>query len=124
MAMRGPDAEPRESIDDVAHDGSVRKTEFVLLADGHMRRGINRNGYIIEKGEVISVARAHIVAARGGTDSSQSAFARLLEDSVPTLQDWESGRRLPSGAAGTLLRIAPANRARGSGRITESTASS
>jgi len=37
---------------------------------------------------------------------SQSEFARLLGVSIRTLQDWEQGRREPSGAARMLLRIA------------------
>jgi putative transcriptional regulator len=37
---------------------------------------------------------------------SQTAFAELLGVSVRTLQEWEQGRRQPSGAAKTLLRIA------------------
>ena len=37
---------------------------------------------------------------------SQSAFAELLGVSVRTLQEWEQGRREPSGAARTLLKIA------------------
>jgi putative transcriptional regulator len=43
---------------------------------------------------------------RKGTGLSQARFAELLGVSVRTLQDWEQGRRLPSGAARTLLRIA------------------
>lgn len=37
---------------------------------------------------------------------SQSAFAALLGVSVRTLQDWEQGRRKPSGPALALLRVA------------------
>ena len=37
---------------------------------------------------------------------SQSAFAGLMGVSLRTVQDWEQGRRTPSGAARTLLRIA------------------
>ena len=37
---------------------------------------------------------------------SQSDFAALLGVSVRTLQDWEQGRREPSGAAKTLIKIA------------------
>ena len=37
---------------------------------------------------------------------SQSEFAVMLGVSVRTLQDWEQGRREPSGAAKTLLKIA------------------
>jgi len=36
---------------------------------------------------------------------SQVAFAGLMGVSVRTVQDWEQGRREPSGAARTLLRI-------------------
>jgi putative transcriptional regulator len=44
--------------------------------------------------------------ARAKVGVSQSEFALLLGVSVRTLQDWEQGRREPSGAAKTLLRIA------------------
>ncbi|PIQ97154.1 MAG: transcriptional regulator [Nitrospinae bacterium CG11_big_fil_rev_8_21_14_0_20_56_8] len=37
---------------------------------------------------------------------SQSAFAGFLGVSVRTLQDWEQGRRQPSGPALQLLRVA------------------
>ena len=46
---------------------------------------------------------------REGTGLSQSRFATLLGVSVRTLQDWEQGRRMPSGAARTLLLIAHRN---------------
>ncbi|WP_240327725.1 DNA-binding transcriptional regulator [Dechloromonas sp. HYN0024] len=47
--------------------------------------------------------------ARNRVGMSQSEFAKLLGVSVRTLQDWEQGRREPSGAAKTLLRIASHN---------------
>jgi len=37
---------------------------------------------------------------------SQSAFAALMGVSLRTVQDWEQGRRKPSGPAVALLRIA------------------
>ena len=39
-------------------------------------------------------------------DLSQSAFAGLMGVSLRTVQDWEQGRRRPSGPAKSLLRIA------------------
>ncbi len=37
---------------------------------------------------------------------SQAAFAGLMGVSTRTIQDWEQGRRQPSGPAEALLRIA------------------
>ncbi|WP_420642622.1 helix-turn-helix domain-containing protein [Candidatus Leptofilum sp.] len=37
---------------------------------------------------------------------SQAAFAGLMGVSLRTIQDWEQGRRVPSGPAKSLLRIA------------------
>lgn len=48
----------------------------------------------------------NVVSVREKTGLSQSRFAALLGVSVRTLQDWEQGRRAPSGAARTLLLVA------------------
>ncbi len=50
-----------------------------------------------------------VAEIRQNTGLSQSKFASLLGVSVRTLQDWEQGRRAPSGAARTLLLIAHKN---------------
>lgn len=44
--------------------------------------------------------------ARARVGLSQMDFANLLGVSARTLQDWEQGRREPTGAARTLLRVA------------------
>lgn len=46
------------------------------------------------------------IEARKKTGLSQSAFAQIMGISVRTLQGWEQGRRKPTGAAATLLKIA------------------
>lgn len=46
----------------------------------------------------------HVIRERMGL--SQSAFAALLGVSLRTLQDWEQGRRRPTGPAYALLRVA------------------
>lgn len=51
-------------------------------------------------------ALSDIAHARLVSGLSQSAFASLLGVSVRTLQDWEQGRREPSGAAKTLIKVA------------------
>ena len=58
-------------------------------------------------GRVINVPP--VAEIRDKTGLSQSRFATLLGVSVRTLQDWEQGRRMPSGAARTLLLIAHKN---------------
>ena len=47
-----------------------------------------------------------IVRAREKSGLSQAQFAALLGVSIRTLQDWEQGRREPSAAAKTLIKIA------------------
>jgi putative transcriptional regulator len=60
-----------------------------------------------EHGRVTAVPS--VASVREKTGLSQGDFARLLGVSVRTLQEWEQGRRAPSGAARTLLMIAAKN---------------
>lgn len=55
---------------------------------------------------VTEVAVNEVVEARQSTGMSQSEFASALSVSKRTLQQWEQGRRSPSGAAQALIRIA------------------
>ena len=56
-----------------------------------------------EYGRVIDVP--DIAGIRERTGLSQARFAQLLGVSVRTLQEWEQGRKRPSGPAAVLLRI-------------------
>lgn len=47
-----------------------------------------------------------VQAIRDHMGLSQSGFAALLGVSARTVQDWEQGRRHPTGAARALLRVA------------------
>jgi putative transcriptional regulator len=60
-----------------------------------------------ERGRVVNVP--DVGQIREKTGLSQARFAELLGVSVRTLQDWEQGRRAPSGAARTLLLVADHN---------------
>jgi len=60
-----------------------------------------------EHGRVVNVPSVSSVRERTGL--SQARFAQLLGVSIRTLQEWEQGRRAPSGAARTLLLIAQKN---------------
>lgn len=84
----------------------ARKTEFTTQADGSVRRVITRRDGTIEKDEIIPAERALVAMARAATGLSQATFAKLLGVSVRTLQEWEQGRKVPSGAAVTLLKVA------------------
>ncbi len=55
------------------------------------------------------VQLSSVTDVRAKVGVSQSLFAALLGVSVRTLQDWEQGRREPSGAAKTLIQVASAH---------------
>ena len=50
--------------------------------------------------------RSPIVRARFNSGLTQAQFAALLGVSKRTLEQWEQGRRAPSGAAKTLITVA------------------
>ncbi|WP_020508017.1 helix-turn-helix domain-containing protein [Lamprocystis purpurea] len=56
-------------------------------------------------GSVYEVEPNEIAATRLRCGLSQAQFAAALRISPRTLQQWEQGRRRPSGAAETLLKI-------------------
>ena len=66
----------------------------------------------IERGELkpsrtFEVRTANdIVRVRGKLDLSQTKFAKRLGISEGTLQNWEQGRRQPTGPAKVLLKVA------------------
>jgi putative transcriptional regulator len=63
----------------------------------------------MRRGQAVRVTRVQVpqaAEARSRVGLSQQEFARLLGVSARTLQDWEQGRREPTGAAKTLLRVA------------------
>jgi putative transcriptional regulator len=64
----------------------------------------------ISKGEIPAARRFTVLppdakAVREKTGLSQADFARLMQVSVKTLQNWEQHRRNPTGPAAALLKI-------------------
>lgn len=66
----------------------------------------------IEKGELKPARtfrvnpKTDLVKMRGKLGLTQSKFAAVLGISADTLQNWEQGRRSPTGPAKVLLKIA------------------
>lgn len=63
----------------------------------------------MKRGKPVRTTRIELTGAaeaRAKVGLSQSRFAELIGISPRTLQDWEQGRREPTGAAKTLLRVA------------------
>ena len=68
----------------------------------------------IHKGEippsrVFHIERPDVKIIREKTGLSQIQFANKLHISPRTLQNWEQGRRYPTGPAATLIRILDAH---------------
>jgi putative transcriptional regulator len=77
----------------------VRKFQADLLASVKQMR----------RGRAVRATKVNLPAAaeaRASVGLSQQEFAQLLGVSARTLQDWEQGRREPTGAARTLLKVA------------------
>jgi len=79
----------------------ARFQKDLLTSVKQMRQG--------KAGRVTKVALAPAAEARALVGLSQQDFAQLLGVSARTLQDWEQGRREPTGAAKTLLKVAVAH---------------
>jgi putative transcriptional regulator len=82
----------------------MAKTTRDIGAEIHRGLGQIKRG---ELGRVVNVP--DVAKTREKTGLSQARFAQLLGVSIRTLQDWEQGRRAPSGAARTLFMIAANN---------------
>lgn len=82
-----------------------RKTMFEPLPDGSVRRTVTMADGTIQTQEVLSGPKWQLLAARTQSGLSQSEFARATGVSVRTLQEWEQGRKVPSGAAQSLLKL-------------------
>src|SRR3972149_3103706 len=102
--QRNLNAELLKSIADAKAGRWARKTEFTRRADGSWRRRIVLSDGTVEKDEIVP-ATDWALAARAGTGLSQAQFAKLIGGSLRTPQEWEQGRKRPSGPAKALLRI-------------------
>jgi putative transcriptional regulator len=59
--------------------------------------------------EILGPERMALVLARRGTGLTQHGFAEVVGVSPRTVEQWEQGRRKPSGAARTLIHVMAAH---------------
>jgi putative transcriptional regulator len=72
----------------------------------HIIRGMKGKRVIVRRtGRARPYWAPRVAAIRVRTGMSQREFAKLIGVSVDTLQNWEQGRRQPSGPAVVLLRV-------------------
>ncbi|RFO97898.1 transcriptional regulator [Rhodoferax lacus] len=104
-AKRDIGAELLESVRQLKAGETVRSTTFEPLPDGSVRRTVAGPDGVVQKQEVLTGPKWQLMAARSQSGMSQSEFARATGVSVRTLQEWEQGRKVPSGAAQSLLKL-------------------
>ncbi len=84
----------------------MKKQLFEELKQSLHEANLIKRGQL-KPGRVYQVdPESDIVRVRGKLGLSQSKFAAILGISADTLQNWEQGRRKPTGPAKVLLRIA------------------
>jgi putative transcriptional regulator len=84
----------------------MKKELFEELKQSLREANLIKRGQL-KPGRVFDVKPESTIArVRGKLGLSQSKFAAILGISVDTLQNWEQGRRRPTGSAKVLLRIA------------------
>jgi putative transcriptional regulator len=88
---------PRREKEIMVRDAKRNIGEELLQAIRDVKAGRHGAKYKVEANDV--------VAARLKSGLSQAQFAAALKISARTLQQWEQGRRQPSGAAETLIKI-------------------
>lgn len=84
----------------------MKKEVFEELKQSLREANLIKRGQL-KAGRVFHVnPESEIARVRGKLGLSQSKFAAVLGISADTLQNWEQGRREPSGPAKVLLKIA------------------
>ena len=104
-AKRDIGAELLQAVQEIKAGKSARTTRFEPLPDGSVRRTVALADGAIQKQEVLVGPQWQLMALRTQAGLSQSEFARATGVSVRTLQEWEQGRKIPSGAAQSLLKL-------------------
>lgn len=83
----------------------MKATDFKNLLQGTRELQATRAGKKLSGTRRDVITEDSIALLRARLGFSQAQFARALGISVDTLQNWEQGRRQPTGPARVLLRV-------------------
>jgi len=84
----------------------MKKAAFNELLQGVRDAGSRLRGNHKVATRIDRISPDSIAAVRAKLGFSQSQFARAFGISLDTLQNWEQGRRQPTGPAKVLLKVA------------------
>jgi putative transcriptional regulator len=84
----------------------MKKTAFNELLQGVREAGSYLRGNRKAAARIDRISPDSIAAVRGKLGFSQTQFAHAIGISLDTLQNWEQGRRQPTGPAKVLLKVA------------------
>lgn len=83
----------------------MNKKNFAELLQSVKETGKIMRGEMKPSRQFVFDDKEDIQEVRLGFNASQSEFAQFMGVSINTLQNWEQGRRHPTGPAKVLLRI-------------------
>jgi len=84
----------------------MKKAAFTELLQGVRDAGAYLRGNRNAAARIDRISPDSIAATRAKLGLSQTQFAHAIGISLDTLQNWEQGRRRPTGPAKVLLRVA------------------
>jgi putative transcriptional regulator len=84
----------------------MKKTAFNELLNSVKEAGSYLRGNRKVAVRIDRISPGSIAAVRSKLGLSQTQFAHAIGISIDTLQNWEQGRRQPTGPAKVLLRVA------------------
>lgn len=84
----------------------MKKAAFNQLLQSVREAGAYLRGHRKAPTRVDRISPDSIAAVRAKLGLSQTQFAHAIGISLDTLQNWEQGRRRPTGPAKVLLRVA------------------
>lgn len=87
----------------------MNKKNFAELLQSVKEAGKIMRGETNPSRQFVFEDKEDIQVIRQGFNASQSEFAQFMGVSINTLQNWEQGRRHPTGPAKMLLRIVVRN---------------